>query len=332
MESLDSVMGLTAATGLGLSDAADLVSTQLNIFSDSGLSAQKAVDLLAKTANSSAQDIFNLREAVKTSSQVAQAFGIDFDELTVILGSMANAGIRGEQAGTALSAALARLANPTAAVVEKLDELGVSIDEVNPLTNEFGDILDTIRDSGANASEILEILGEEAGRKFPQLIKNGSQGLEEFAKRQAEANDASTSANEKLNTLSGDIDLLTSATKSYATSVFEDMEPALRAIVKATTAVINAVNESNRISPPLGRLAEIREANKVINQTEKEIKELDQAILSLNQGAQGEGQKFLQAMPDLTFGPKQMKEEFQKVNEILDQTDKKLKDIKDSNN
>lgn len=239
LETIPEVMNLAAASGVELGSVADTVAVQLGLFEDSGLSARDAVDLMTKTANASAQNFGHLQEALKNSAQTAAAFGIDFDNLTVILGAMADAGVRGERAGTALNGALARLANPTKQITDKLDELGVSIDQVDPKTNDFKDILDTLKDSGADASDILEILGQEAGPKFAKLVLEGSEALVEFEKKQNAANDAATTATEKLDSLAGKQRLLSSALSGLAEALSQSLNPLIEDLVDVTIVAVN---------------------------------------------------------------------------------------------
>jgi len=234
-------MALAAATGSDLSRAAGVMAVQLNQFAESGLTAQAAADLMTQTVGASPQTFEHLAGALETSAGTAAGFGIKFDELTVILGSMANAGVRGEKAGTALNGALARLANPTKKVSEGLKKIGVSVDQVNPLTNDFGDILDVLSNSGATAADILKIIGQEAGPKFIKVIKGGSKGLKKFTKDQKNANTAAEAQKIAMDNLTGDFKIFQSTLSSIKLSVFEALEPLLRKITAGTTELLGSM-------------------------------------------------------------------------------------------
>jgi hypothetical protein len=192
----------------------------MKIFASSGLSARAVVDLMTQTTGQSIQNFDHLKEALKKSAGVADGFGVSFQELTVILGAMANAGVRGELAGMALNGALARLANPVKLVRDRLTKLVIAVEEVNPLTNKFRDIIDRLHKSGANTADILIILGQIAGPKFVKLIKDGGVGIDNFAKKQREANTALEASRIVMKNTAGKVKEYNSAMEAMSIAFF----------------------------------------------------------------------------------------------------------------
>ncbi len=351
MDSLADVMNLASATGLELGDAADLVAIQLGIFKKEGLSATEIVDGLAKTTNASAQNIFNLREALRNSSGTAAAFGISFNEMTVILGAMADAGVRGERAGTALNGALSRLANPTAEVKKVLNDLGIAIEDVNPLTNEFGDILDRL--SKSTAPQLLQLLGQEAGPKFAALVQQGSEALTIFSENQNKANTASQSTSEVLNNLEGDILELNSAVSGLSLTIFVSLNPGLRSIIsnatEAATSINNFLTKNNNLNEFEKQKVLLDGMNdsfvsfvralsseflsdfgKKTTEISDGLEGVDDALKQLlGTAASTEGQEFLQAWPELALGPKEFKKNLELANDEINVSIKKTEDLTD---
>jgi TP901 family phage tail tape measure protein len=235
------VLNLAAASTMELGDAADMVAVSLNIFKEQGLQAQEAVDLMVQTINASPQSIFNLREALKNSQSTVEAYGLSFEELTVILGAMADAGVRGERAGTALNGAMSRLGSPTAEVKKQLKDLGIVVEQLNPLTNSFGDILDKVQASGADVNQVIKILGLESGPKMIKLFQGGSKTLEEFARKQKDANSALETARIMMDNLDGDIKRFNSAVSEAKLTAFDVFANDMRDSTQFLTELVNKI-------------------------------------------------------------------------------------------
>ncbi|MGN0867813.1 MAG: phage tail tape measure protein [Oligosphaeraceae bacterium] len=102
-EATGTIMALSQATGTDLATAATIAANNLRVF---GLGAQDigpASDYLAATANGSAQTLTDLGEALKTAGPAASSVGQSLRQTSAALGVLANMGIRGSVAGSALA-------------------------------------------------------------------------------------------------------------------------------------------------------------------------------------------------------------------------------------
>jgi TP901 family phage tail tape measure protein len=68
---------------------------------------------------------------MKYAGPVASKLGISLEEAAGMAGILANNGLRGSDAGTAMRASLARLASPTAGAAKALKQLGVSVSDAS---------------------------------------------------------------------------------------------------------------------------------------------------------------------------------------------------------
>lgn len=117
------MMNLSRATGTDLGQSAEIAANNMRVF---GLDASKmshVADILSVTANSSAQTLGDLGEALKMAGPHAKRAGADLTETSASLGILANMGIRGSMAGTALGKSYKRLADPK--IISYLKEYGV---------------------------------------------------------------------------------------------------------------------------------------------------------------------------------------------------------------
>ena len=86
------------------------------------------------------------------------------------------------------------LNNISTAIQIVLEELGVSLEDVNPKTNDFGKILDTLKQAGIDTTGAIKLFGQEAGPKFVKVLQAGSEGLDNFTKKLNAQRDAADAA------------------------------------------------------------------------------------------------------------------------------------------
>ncbi|MAE81161.1 MAG: phage tail tape measure protein [Flammeovirgaceae bacterium] len=236
-------MALAASTGTELSLAANSVAKQMGFFMEEGIAVPDLVDDMVRAVGASPQKFEDLAVALDRSAGLASELDIPFKDLTVILASLASAGVRGEMAGTALNAALGRLLNPVGETKKALEELGIAQEEVNPKLVSFREIIERLNKAGVDEADILRILGQEAGPKFIKMVKNGTAGLDEMTTKVNEANDAQTAAAITQDNLTGDVTSFSSAMSSLMNEIYEPMAPLLRDIVKGTTEMVRGFVE-----------------------------------------------------------------------------------------
>ena len=137
--SISSVLNLSRATGTELAESADIAANSLRIF---GLEASKMVDvsdILTATANGSAQTLTDLFEGLKMAGPQAAAAGETIDELCASLGIMANMGIKGSLAGTALRKAYVQFADVD--VQSILRSVGVEATDANGNLRKMAEVM-----------------------------------------------------------------------------------------------------------------------------------------------------------------------------------------------
>jgi len=152
MNSLDGVLQLAGATG---SDLAFTSSTIASTLSQFNLQAEKSghiADVFSLAISKSQANMTKLSYSMKYVGPVAAGLGVSLETSTAALMRLYNTGFGGEQAGTILRSGLQKLASDTDDVKKKLQELGVSYDEVNPKTNNLADIIERLKN--ANIDDI----------------------------------------------------------------------------------------------------------------------------------------------------------------------------------
>ena len=125
-QSMDAARGtlqLAAAAQIDAAQAATIQSQALQAFGKNATYASTTADILANAANASSAEIVDVASALQQSGTVANQFGVSMQDTASAIAMMANAGIRGSDAGTLLKSALLALTdqgNPAQGAIEKL--------------------------------------------------------------------------------------------------------------------------------------------------------------------------------------------------------------------
>lgn len=128
---LPEVLNMAAAEGMGLAEAADIAVSTLNAFGMEASRANEVANVLAAASSSTNTSISTLGESFKYAAPGAKMLGIRIQEAAAMIGAMGDSGIKGSMAGTALDAALKRLATAPKQARDALASLGVQIKKSN---------------------------------------------------------------------------------------------------------------------------------------------------------------------------------------------------------
>ena len=150
---IDGIMDLAAASGEDLATTSDIVTDALTAF---GLSADKSAhfaDIMASASSNANTNVSMMGETFKYAAPVAGALGYSAEDTAIAIGMMANAGIKGSQAGTAIRSGLTRLVKPTKQVFEAMQKYGISITDSNGRMYSMREMIYQLRDKLGGLSE-----------------------------------------------------------------------------------------------------------------------------------------------------------------------------------
>lgn len=249
IEGLPGIMNLAAASGESLGSVSDIVTDALTAFGLKASDSAHFADILAAASSNSNTNVGLMGETFKYVAPLAGALGFSAEDTAVAIGLMANAGIKGSQAGTALRAALSSMTNPSDAAATAMDQLGLSTTDSSGEMKSLDTLMGDLRTSFAGLTEAEQvqcaasIFGQEAMSGMLAII-NASE--EDFNKLTTTI-DGSAGATERmsgqmLDNLSGDIEGFNGALETTALNIYDRFEPALRAGVQAATGLVDAFN------------------------------------------------------------------------------------------
>lgn len=113
IQGLPSVLHMATIENMSLADSASFLSDSLNTMGMQTYQASDAADMLVATSISANTSVSQLKMAYGNAASTAGTLGVSMSDLNVVLGAMADKGIKGAKAGTALKNLMANMSAPT---------------------------------------------------------------------------------------------------------------------------------------------------------------------------------------------------------------------------
>lgn len=124
--SLEPVLRLSEATGMDLARCSDLVTDSMSALGLEAKDLSGYLDVAAMANNKSNQTAEMLMEAYIAVGGTMKGLKVPFQDTAVALGVMANRGIKGSEAGTALNAVMTNLTTGAGQAGKMMEKLGIS--------------------------------------------------------------------------------------------------------------------------------------------------------------------------------------------------------------
>lgn len=144
---LDALSASARASAAGLGDTAvvaDAVTSAMNAYAESGLTASDATDILVATVAQGKGEPEELASSLGKVIPIAAEMGVEFHEVAGALAAMSLAGIDADEGTTALRGMLTGLLSPSAETVDALESIGLSAEDAQRSLAEDG-LLKTLR-------------------------------------------------------------------------------------------------------------------------------------------------------------------------------------------
>ena len=192
----EEVAKFAIATDTASDVASNMVSNTVNAFKLPATEVPKLLDAITAASNYSSADVADLGEALSKCSAAASGMNQNVYDTSAALAVLANAGVKGSEAGTGLSNIFERMANPKN--VSNLTDIGVAVFDASGKMRSLVDIAEdfdkqTKNMTGAEKQYIaLQAFGDVGGRAFTKLAGNA----EAFKKQQQQITDSQGAMNQ----------------------------------------------------------------------------------------------------------------------------------------
>ena len=246
---LQSVLNLATVASMDLGQASDFVTDGLTALGYEASDAAKFVDILAAASTSSNTSVAQMQRAFTNCAPVAGTLGITMEDLSIALGLMADKGVKGAKAGTALKNLMANMSAPTEkqlAYMKKFNLEAAQQDIVNGNLIEglkkFKSALAGLTPQQQNAI-ITTIAGKEALSGISALLNTTEEDLAELESAIKNCDGAAKEMADNFDdTVKGALLGLSSAMQERLLQIFDKTKDSIKEVTKQLTEFFNIWN------------------------------------------------------------------------------------------
>lgn len=269
-ESLQGIVTGAEATSVAFDQLGSIVSSNLRSFGLATSDTASVVATLVQTANSSNQTILDLGEALSYAAPGARTLGISINDLSATIGLLADNGIRGSRAGTALSTGLNRLqlaasgseetlfeiTRGSVKLAEVMDVLGSKVLDAEGNLKPLDEVFIALKRSldqlsvGQRVELTKAMFGEEAGRGFQALLASSEekirsmfQTIEGSQGKTEQVREAMRGFSDSMKVLGGNVENTTNAIGDKFIVVLKPLVDALNNVLKDASELSKPIRD-----------------------------------------------------------------------------------------
>ena len=187
LSGIEGVMNLAAASGEDLATTSDIVTDALTAFGLSAKDSGHFADILAAASSNANTNVSMMGETFKYCAPIAGALGFSAEDTAEAIGLMANAGIKGSQAGTALRTIMNNLSGDVKICGSSIGEVTVATTNADGSMRDLSDILADCRTAFSGLSESEKaaaaesLVGKNAMSGFLALMNAGEADINKLS-------------------------------------------------------------------------------------------------------------------------------------------------------
>jgi len=237
IEAANGTLRLSRAVNLEGALAAEILAAAINTFGLEAKEATRIADLYAASANASSSTTVDMFEAMKNAGSVAKSMKIPIEDMVTAISLLANAGIKGGDAGTGLKATLLSLAAPSSKAKDAMETLGFKAFDAEGNLKSLRTIINELNErtkdlTPEQALPLLKAIFGKIGIKTAlPLLDAGIDKFDKMSKAVQKSGAATELSAAKNRGLAGAWDGLISKIETFGLSIFEKIKGPLTAFV-----------------------------------------------------------------------------------------------------
>lgn len=247
---IEGILNLAAASGESLGTTSDIVTDALTAFGMKASEAGHFADVMAVAASNSNTNVSLMGETFKYAGAMAGTLKYSIEDVALATGLMANTGVKGSMAGTALNSIFTRLSTNTNGATDALKKLGVEFYNSDKTARPLKEVMDDLRAATedfkpAQKSMIANtIAGTYAQKGLIAILNASTEDYEKLSKAVNNADGAAANMAEiMMDNLQGSIKILQSAVDGVKLSFGERLSPYVRNLAEWLTAQMPVVEQ-----------------------------------------------------------------------------------------
>ena len=284
LDGIDGVMQLAAASGMDLADASQIVTDNVSSFGLAASDASRLADMMAYAQANSSTTAAELGEAYKNCAANMNAGGQDIETTTSLLEALANNGLRGSEAGTALTAVMRDMTSKMKDGKIAIGDTNVEVMDSNGNFRDMTDILKDVEDATGGMGDaqkqaaLMATFTSDSIKGLNMMLSTGSGQIAGF---ETSLRNCSGAAGDMADTmqdnLSGKLAGLSSATEGLGIAVYDHIKGPIKGAVDLATTAVSGLTDL--ISPAKDEMQEFNDSVTTANeQLEASIQNRDDTI------------------------------------------------------
>lgn len=217
----EAAITLSQAAGLELPEAATALTDAMNQFGASADEAQVFIDTLANGAKYGSAEIPQLTEALLKFGAVARSTNVSVQESAALVELLAENGLKGAEAGTALRNILLKISAPNALpklAVAEFNRLGISLTSLADKSLPIQQKLELLKPLLKDNASIVKVFGLENATASINVLSH-TERLQELITQMKDVGTAEEQAATRMETLTGKTEILKSTYDSFILSI-----------------------------------------------------------------------------------------------------------------
>ena len=256
LDGVEGIMNLAAASGEDLATTSDIVTDALTAFGLSAKDSGHFADILAAASSNANTNVSMMGETFKYCAPIAGAMGYSAEDTAQAIGLMANSGIKGSQAGTALRTIMTKLQGDLKLSGAAFGDMTIKTANADGSMRDFNDILADCRvafgqmTESEKAAAAETLVGKNAMSGFLALMNAAPEDIEKLEGAIGSCSDEIDGYNgtaEKMaavmqDNLNGQLTILKSQLEELAISFGDMLMPTIRKVVSAVQGFVDKLN------------------------------------------------------------------------------------------
>lgn len=264
---LPGVLSLAQAGEMDLAAASDLVTDYLSAFNMTAEDTGRMVDVLAYAQANANTTTEGLGNAFKNCAANANAAGLDVETTSAAISMMANQGLKGSEAGTALNAVLRDMTAKMKDGAISIGEQNVAVMDAQGNYRDFTDIIRDVQDAtngmgeAEKAAALQNTFTADSIKGLNLMLNAGSGEMVRFRDELYNCEGAAqATADTMTDNLGGDLANFNSALEETELRIYDSLQAPLRSIVQLGTNQVMPMLQAgaanlDRIIPILAQVA-----------------------------------------------------------------------------
>lgn len=240
---MNAVVALSTSTLTDMKISTDLVTTALRAFDLGADQSAKVANVMAASTNYSKLTMEDLKTAFNYVAVIGKQAGLSIEEITATLGALRDRGIQASTMSTGLRGILGTLIAPTARFRAEIEKVGLTMDQVNPRYNEWGDILTRLRDSGFSVTNAFQGMDKRQAGALVAVIQSAD-AYKRLLEQVTGTNAAFEMQSIQLGTTQSNLLLLKNNIIELSLKISDGLLPPLYAVTLGLKSLVQGINET----------------------------------------------------------------------------------------